>query len=208
MLAQCVHGGYAIEDYLDPQHPIQQNILHVFADVAGVEPETVQVGIDGCSAPTFGIPLRSAALAFARLCDPTALPAGRARALERIYHAMTTHPDMVSGPGRFDTRLMETAGGKVVAKGGAEGYQSIGVAPGACGAGSPAMGITYKVMDGDPTGRARAIIGITVLRALGALDAREIVALADFDGPRPIHNWRRLEVGVIRPVFALERVLA
>lgn len=207
MLAQCVMNGYRIEDYLSTSHPIQQTILRTFAEMTGVEPSSVLIGIDGCSAPTFAVPLRSAALAYAHLCDPTGLAKQRACALRHIYHAMTTNPVMVSGPTGFDTRLMQAAGGMIVSKGGAEGYQAMGIAPGAIAPGSPAMGITFKVIDGDVTGRARPVISLAILRQLGALNETQLAALKDFDA-RPIHNWRKLEVGVIRPAFSLERVVA
>ena len=207
MLGQCVMNSFAHDTYLSNDHPIQKNILRAFAEMADVDPESVLIGIDGCSAPTFGIPLRNAALAYARLCDPSGLPANREQALRHIFRAMTTHPDMVAGPNRYDTKLMEVGAGKIVSKGGAEGYQGMGLAPGAIAPGSPAMGITYKVIDGDLTGRARAVVGIEILRQLGALNPAQLEALREFDN-RPIHNWRHLEVGVIRPVFTIEPVLA
>jgi L-asparaginase II len=43
---------------------------------------------------------------------------------------------------------------------------------------------------------------MTVLRQLGALNEEQLAALAEFD-TRPIKNWRKLEVGVIRPVFQI-----
>jgi L-asparaginase II len=207
MLAQCVLNQQPIDDYLNTGHPIQKAILRTFAEMVDMRPEDVLIGIDGCSAPTFATPLRNAALGYARLCDPRWLPEPRAAALQHIFHAMTTHPDMVSGPQRFDTLLMQVGQGKIVCKGGAEGYQAFGLAPGALGPGSPAMGVTYKVIDGDQDGRARPVIAMAVLRQLGALNKEQMEALKAFD-TRPIYNWRRLEVGVIRPAFLLEKTLA
>lgn len=202
MLAQCRMAGLPIENYLSNDHPIQIRIKRTFAEMADMDPDKVLVGIDGCSAPTFAVPLRKAALAYARLCDPTGLPEKRAAALREIYHAMTTEPDMVAGPGAFDTCLMEVGAGKIVCKGGAEGYQAMGIAPNAIAPGSPAMGITYKVIDGDASGRARPLIAITVLHLLGVLSDAQVEALAEF-GTRPIYNWRHLEVGVLRPAADL-----
>ncbi len=204
MLAQCLLGDLSIDTYLSNEHPIQVRIRRTFAEMCDMQAEDVLIGIDGCSAPTFGVPLHNAALAYARLCDPTGLPEQRAAALRRIFRAMTTNPDMVAGPGRFDTRLMEVAAGTIVSKGGAEGYQGIGIAPGALGNGSPALGITYKVIDGDLSGRARPLVAMTILRQLGALNETQLAALAEFDA-RPIDNWRHLEVGVMRPAFKLEQ---
>lgn len=207
MLAQAVLTHATIEDYLNTRHPIQRTILQTFAEMLDMNVDDVLIGIDGCSAPTFAAPLSKAALGFARLADPSEMPSRRAEALRRIFHAMAAHPEMVSGPGQFDTRLMQVGAGKIVCKGGAEGYQAIGVLPGAAGPGSPALGITYKVIDGDQAGRARPVIGVSILRQLGVLSDAQAAELANF-GQRPIYNWRKLEVGEIRPTFHFQPLLA
>ncbi len=204
MLAHARLRNLPIEDYLNTEHEVQKTILRTFAAMLDMRPEDVLIGIDGCSAPTFAAPLRNAAMAFARLADPSSLPEPRASALRRIFHAMSSHPDMVAGPGAFDTVLMQVGGGKIVSKGGAEGYQALAVLPGACGANSPAMGITYKIADGDLTGRARPLVGVEVLRQMGALTDAQVQELREFY-TRPLYNWRQIEIGEIRPAFTLQR---
>jgi len=162
----------------------------------------VYVGIDGCSVPVFGVPLRNAGWGFASLCDPSDLPPTRAVACRRIVEAMTAAPEMVSGPGQFDTELMKVGRGKIIAKAGAEGYQSIGVLPGAFGKNSPSLGIVYKIADGDSLNRARPLVGVEILKQLGVLDDQQIESLSSFY-TRPIQNWRKLEVGQLKPVFQL-----
>ncbi len=203
MLAQAVLRHLPIEDYINPAHPVQKLILQTFAEMCGVTVEQMPLGTDGCSAPVFAVPLRSAALGYARLCEPDQLAPQRAAACRRITRSMTTNPDMVAGPGRFDTNLMAACGGKIVTKGGAEGYQAIGLMPGALGPGSPALGITLKISDGDDIERARSLASIEILRQLGALTPAELQALAQYD-VRPVHNWRKLVVGEIRPCFKLD----
>ena len=117
---------------------------------------------------------------------------------------MTTFPNMVGGPDSFDTHLMQATHGKIVCKGGAEGYQALGVAPGAAGAGSPAMGITFKVSDGDARGSARPAITLSILSQLGVLTAEELSALANFGPSFDIFNWRKLLVGKATPCFNLQ----
>ena len=194
--------------YIDPRHPIQQEILQTLAEMCQVPVEQVGLGIDGCSAPNFALPLRNTALGYARLCDPEAgqvQPDERASACRIITSAMMFNPDMVGGPGRFDTRLMEVGHGRIVSKGGAEGYQGIGIMPGALGSDSPAMGIALKIADGDPTGRARSAVTLETLRQLGVLTEEELALLSEFGPNSPVQNWRKLTVGVARPRFQLER---
>jgi L-asparaginase II len=202
MLANARLRGLSIDDYLNPDHPLQQIILRDFAAMTGLDPAAVPVGIDGCSAPTFAAPLRRAGHAYALLADPQGLPAKRAAALQHIYRAMSAYPEMVAGPLRFDTLLMQATGGKVVSKGGAEGYQGMAVRPGALHPGSPGIGIVLKIADGDSAGRAVSTAALSALVQLGLLTDSERAALAMFDR-RTLRNWRELEIGEVRPVFSL-----
>ncbi len=213
MLTQARFFSEPLGTYESPGHPVQARILEAFAEMCGLAPTDVHIGIDGCSVPTFAVPLRAAAAAYARLADPSGLPSTRADACRRVMHAMVTNPDMVGGPGRFDTQLMQAAGGKILCKGGAEGYRGMALAPGALGPGSPALGIAMKVSDGDlgkrtesPAGqRAAARAALAALIDLGALDGAAVQALAEF-GPQPITNFRGLLVGEVRSCFRLDRV--
>ncbi len=196
---------YSLEDhpYIALDHPIQKEIVQNFADMCSLPVDQVRLGIDGCSAPNFAVPLRSAALAFARLSDPSSLPEPKAQACHKIITAMTTYPNMVGGPDSFDTHLMQATGGKIVCKGGAEGYQALGVVAGATGAGSPALGITFKISDGDYRGSARPAITLSVLSQLGVLTVQELEKLAKYGPSFNIYNWRKLLVGKAEPCFSL-----
>ena len=192
-------------DYINPEHPLQKIILRTVAEMMDMPVEDIILGTDGCSAPVFAVPLTNAALAFARLCDPAGQPEERAAALRRIARAMPAHPDMVAGPDGFDTVLMEAFAGQIICKGGAEGYQAVGLMPGLLGPNSPALGITLKIADGDLTGRARPLVILEILRQLGVpFTAAQKEALAEFDA-RPVQNWRKLDVGQMRTCFQLTR---
>jgi L-asparaginase II len=206
MLAFARLQRLPLEDYIHPRHPIQQRILETFAEMCDLPVEGISPGTDGCSAPNFAVPLYNAALAFARLCDPATGEVGsalRAEICRTVSSAMASHPEMVAGPGRFDTRLMAAAGGRFVAKGGAEGYQCIGLLPGAFGRGSPALGIAIKISDGDPKSRACPAVALEILSQLGALAEEDRDLLAEFGPELPVYNWRRLLVGRGQPCFEI-----
>ncbi len=202
-LAQATLRGISKENYISLDHPVQALVVKTFSEMSHVPQDEIYIGIDGCSVPVFGVPLHNAAWSFASLCDPSELAPQRAKACQRITTAMTNAPEMVSAPGQFDTELMKIGRGKIIVKGGAEGYQSIGLLPGAFGNDSPALGIVFKIADGDSVGRARPLVGIEILRQLGALDEEQIQALSAFD-IRPIQNWRKLNIGQLKPVFQLK----
>lgn len=203
MLAYARMQKWTTTGYLDPAHAVQQNILQVFSEMCDLTPDQVVTGIDGCSAPNFAVPLANAALAYARLCDPTDLEPKRAEACRKITAAMAAHPEMVAGPDRFDTRLMQVADGQLIAKGGAEGYQGIGLLPEVLGPGSPAIGIAIKVADGDLRGRARPAVVLEVLKQLGALTPDQLAALDDYGPTLPLLNWRKIAVGEGRACLEL-----
>jgi L-asparaginase II len=206
MLAFSLMNGWPTDDYIEIRHPAQSAILNTFVEMCSLPVNQVAIGIDGCSAPNFAVPLENAALALANLADPSGLPPKRADACRIITSAMTSHPEMVAGNGRFDTRLMETTNGRIIAKAGAEGFQGIGLLPGAIGPESPALGIAIKISDGDIKNRARAAVSLELLRKLGALTTSELEALSDFGPIQPVKNWRKLLVGEGRPCFSLKGV--
>ena len=115
---------------------------------------------------------------------------------------MAAYPNMVAGPGRWDTVLMRLSEGKIISKGGAEGYQMMGILPGAIRPGSPGIGIAYKISDGDGSGRARSMLGIAILRALGFGAIVDAPEFAELNKPT-LRNWRGLEIGEIRPAQAM-----
>lgn len=204
MLAQAILTHQPVETYLSGENEVQKKILRTFAEVLDLSPEEINIGIDGCSAPTFAAPLKNAALGFARLADPIGLPEKRASSLRLIASSMMANPDMVGGPGTFDTMLMEVGEGKIICKCGAEGYQGIGLLPSALWPGSPALGVAYKIIDGDQNGRARPLVGTALLQQMGAFNDVQYAYLKNF-APRPIFNWRHIEVGEIRPAFHIEK---
>lgn len=212
MLAYAKMRGLPLENYLDLNHPIQQEILASFAALSGLPISEVQLGIDGCSAPNFAIPLYNAAFAMARLCDPRELSTERASACRKVTSAMTTYPEMVSAYGEFDEQLMRIGDGKIICKRGAEGYQIIGLLPGVLHSEAPGVGIALKVSDGDPSRtaldlthstRVRPAVALEVLRQLGALSSEQQPTLASFGPVKSIKNHRGIITGQSRPVFKL-----
>jgi L-asparaginase II len=202
MLANALMRDFPLADYINPQHPIQKIILGTCAEMVDLPVDQLIIGIDGCSAPVFAVPLYNAALAIARVCDPSLLSMQRAAACGQIVHAMTTYPEMVAGPNEFDTELMHAANGKVISKMGAEGYQIIGILPGILSPNSPGVGIALKIADGDLGSRARSVVALEILRHYKVLTAEELKSLEKFD-TRTIPNWRDLKVGILRPCFQL-----
>ncbi|HSM72376.1 MAG TPA: asparaginase [Anaerolineales bacterium] len=211
-LAYAKMRNLPLENYLDIEHPVQQDILASFSEMCLVPPEEIHLGIDGCSAPNFAVPLYNAAYAMARFCDPHALSPARAWACRKVTSAMTTHPEMVSGPGEFDCELMKAGEGKILCKRGAEGYQIAGLLPGVLGDDSPGVGIAFKVSDGDalhrnmrlePSNRVRPAVTLEILRQLGALSEKQNQALGRFGPELSIQNHKGITTGRSHPILSI-----
>ncbi len=204
MLAHAKLINAPISNYIQPHHPVQKKILKSFIEICDVDPDEISIGIDGCSAPVFAVSLRKAAYGLARLCDPHSLSPEKASACKIITNAMMSHPGMVAGPGCFDTRLMDVTDGKIVSKGGAEGYQQIGILPNVISPDSPGVGIAMKISDGDAKNRARPAVTLEILRQMGAISNTELEELSEFGPKFPVENWRKIVVGKAYPVISLK----
>ena len=202
MLALAKILSAPLENYLDIDHPVQQKILHTFAEMCDFPVDQIELGVDGCSAPVFAIPLTNAAMAFARLADPAQLDGKRMAACQKVFASMSAHPYLVAGTDRFDTDFMTVAGGKAISKSGAEGYVAIGIQPGALAKDSPAIGLALKISDGDSENRAGPLLAVEILSKLGLLSNDEMSRLQPYRS-RSVTNWRKLEVGEIRPTASI-----
>ncbi len=67
------------------------------AALTGAQHDPDACGTDGCSIPTFAVPLRALALGFRPVCDRHGLEPQRATAARRIRKAIAAAPFMVSG---------------------------------------------------------------------------------------------------------------
>ncbi len=193
MLACCALHGWRKDDYLDPGHPLQREIRAAVAAFSGVAEGDLPVGIDGCSAPNYALPLAALARSFARLATAPADDADFGSAPAMLREAMVACPEMVSGAGRPDAALMAAGRGDWVAKVGAEGVQAIGIA-------SLGIGIAVKVADGAKRALLPAVVA--VLDQLGLLDAARREALAPYARPNLL-NYRGIVTGTIEPVVEL-----
>ena len=196
MLALAVALDAPTATYLENDHPVQARIRDTVATLAGMAPDDLGLGIDGCSAPNFALPLERAATLFARLMEPAALPSGLREAAALAVSAMRHHPEMVAGTDRLCTALMQAGSCGLIAKIGAEGFYGLGYARDGKG-----YGIALKIADGEGE-RARPTAALAALRATGVLPDGVAESLFErFVGT--LRNHRGLVVGRVVPVLDL-----
>ena len=205
MLAVCVRRSWSLESYIDQSHPLQKRIKDIVADLSLTPATRLKHSVDGCSLPTPWVSLRGLARMYAGLAYPEGAPLVEeksiAEELELLFTAGTRRPEMVAGTGRFDTRVMQSFGGRVFAKGGAAGMYALGVAPNDDF--PTGLGVAFKVEDGDGNGRVRPVVACEILNQLGIAPdpgaADSLKTLAD----SAILNVRGMNVGAYETTFKL-----
>ncbi len=186
MLALGVHLGADAQGYDRPHHLVQKRIRETIEEVAGQTLSPGVCAVDGCSVPTWSMPLRAIAGAFARLTNADALPETRVAAVRRLFNACTSEPVMVEGTGRFGTGVMQRLGAAAFVKGGAEGVYCAAFP-------EHRLGLAMKVDDGARRGAEAAaaflIAGLFRDRIRGAHEIYDVT----------LDNWRGLHVGKVEP---------
>ncbi len=186
MLATCARRGWSLDTYLERQHPLQEEIAARVARHAGLEPEHLPYGTDGCGLPTFVMPLQAfaRALASAAASDP---------AVRECQAAMAEHPFLIGGTTSYDTALLAAAGDRLTAKSGAAALFGAVARDGS-------WALALKLESGAPTGLPQ--IATRALQQLDLLPGELPPALAEAADPR-LHNWVGREVGSVEACLQL-----
>ncbi len=183
MLTTAQFRGEPLADYREPTHPVQQRVLAAVSSFSEVPRGQLEATVvpDGCGAPIFATPLRSLALAYAKF------GIGATDSARTLRDAMTAHPEMVAGPGAFNTVLMQQLGDLLVCKSGAEGVFGLGLRTG--------TGVAMKVMDGNH--RATAVAALAILRNLQLVPLDRLAPLHELAEPA-MRNGHQVAVGMMR----------
>jgi L-asparaginase II len=120
MIGLLQQKKWPLENYIHVDHPVQQCMLDIISDYTQLPRNEIDIAIDGCGVPVFGLPLYNLALAYTRLNDTSDL-------MTTIRQAMTNNPFYVAGSGRLDTVLMEETKGRILAKLGAESVYCLAI---------------------------------------------------------------------------------
>jgi L-asparaginase II len=159
MLATCVANGWDTSAYLEPTHPLQQQILETFSRLTG-EP-VATVAVDGCGAPLLSTSLTGLARAFRTLALATEGPE------QAVAEAIRSHPELVSGSTRDELTLLRAVPG-TIGKAGAEACYAVALPDG--------RAFALKIDDGGA--RARPVVMAAALERSGVLDMQGVDAAA------------------------------
>jgi L-asparaginase II len=192
-ICTCANSGIDHRGYVDAGHKLQQMVREAMEDLTGATHGSDNRATDGCSIPTYAVPLRNLAVGFARMATGQGLSSTRAKAAKRLFAACMAEPFYVAGTGKADTALMEAAPGRIFVKTGAEGVYCAAV---------PELGLGIALKCDDGTGRAAEVMIATVLSRLLRSD-EALAATLDRQANPPIKSRIGVEVGSVRPTAAL-----
>ena len=192
-VAMCVQQGWPVQDYTELAHPLQRAVRSAVARAVGMQEEDMPMGIDGCSAPNYAMPLARLAHGYARLATGAA-DAEFGDSFALLGEAMTAHPDLVSGTGRNDLAWMRAGRGDWISKIGADGVQVMA---------SKSRGEAFAIKISDGNKPALYAATIAVLEQLGWMDEVQAAELDAWRGA-DILNARGLCVGARSACFALQ----
>lgn len=185
-----------VKGYVQPGHAVMREVTAAIEAATGCDLADAPMGIDGCSIPTYALPLRQLALAFARAGTGAHLRPGQARAAARLRQAVAREPFSVAGTDRFDTRVMRHFGERVFCKVGAEGVYCASLP-------EQGLGVAIKMDDGN-TARAAEVVMASVIAALAVRDDADARFIDPFVTVT-LRNWNGLHVGTLRPAPSLHR---
>jgi len=185
--------GHDPKGYIGPDHPAMRMITAALSEMTGTVLDERNRGTDGCSIPTFAIPLRGIAHGFARYGTGNGMAPDRAAAAAKIRAAVTANPMMVAGTKRFDTLMMQAMGARVFCKGGAEGVFCASL---------PELGYGIAVKCDDGAGRAAQVVGAALIERFLRPEGEAGQAVARLARPA-LENWNKIHVGDLRPAAAL-----
>ena len=192
-LCTCVHGGIPHAGYVKAGHALQEMVRDAMQSVTGAAHDVDHCGTDGCSIPTYAVPLKSFALGFARMATGRGFGPERAKAAKRLLSACMAEPFLVAGTGKADLALMQAAPGRIFVKTGAEGVYCAAL---------PELGLGIALKCDDGAGRAAEVIIAAVLAKLVKADEALATKLMQLAQP-PVESRVGAKVGTLRPTAAL-----
>jgi L-asparaginase II len=201
MLMVCKERGWPLDTYLEASHPLQKWIVDLVLSLSGASKDDLGIGVDGCSLPTFILPLSAIARLYVQLAYPTDKTCDNA--LSTLFAAGVAHPDMIAGSKRLEVALTEALSPALFAKTGADGVFAMAISP--SDKYPSGLGIVVKVADGDHGQQARPSVVVEVLRQLDLLPAHDDQLSPELTrfASSTIKNMRGVDVASRRPVFRL-----
>ncbi|MBT3778171.1 MAG: hypothetical protein HOF20_06320 [Pelagibacteraceae bacterium] len=121
MLSSCLANKYPIENYVNFDHPHQNNIRNIFSKFTESKIIKKNFGIDGCSAPQYAFKINELATALINLFNSYHGNFEYAENVKFVVNSILANPLFIGGSKNLDSNLIKISNKKIFCKGGAEG---------------------------------------------------------------------------------------
>ncbi len=192
-LAYCMFYNVDTDDYLNPNHPLQQQIKKVCAEMYEVSEESMLAAIDGCSAPVYSVSVLHQAIGYKNLAATYNFSDARKQACALIIEAVKSYPEMVAGTNRYCTDMMRICGDEIVGKTGAEGVYCMSLY-------NKKIGVCIKIDDGKMLPQYN--VAQAIIESLSLFSSEKLTPLHKYL-QEDILNWNHLKTGVLKPSVLL-----
>lgn len=193
MLAMCQLKEWPVENYLHPDHPLQQAILEICSLFYEWPKEKMVIALDGCSAPIFSVPVFNQAVGYKNLVYPAVFPEAIERACAIIIEAVSGYPFMIAGTNRYCTDMLQVTAPTIIGKTGAEGIFCMGFT-------EHKLGVCIKIDDGKM--QPQYNVAQALIEASGLFSAERLKTLHAYNQSE-IRNFNKLVTGEIRTAAGL-----
>jgi L-asparaginase II len=192
MLALCQIMNLPIQDYIQPNHTIQQLILDYVEKIYEYPKEKMVTALDGCSAPIYSIPVLNQAIGFKNLVSNN-YEEKLANACKIVVEAVSKYPFLVAGSKRYCTDMMQITAPQIIGKTGAEGIFCMSLT-------EQKLGVCIKIDDGKMLPQYN--VAQAFVAALKLFSDEELEPLHHYL-QEPLINFNKLTVGEIKAVDGL-----
>ncbi|MBG9655214.1 asparaginase [Cytobacillus firmus] len=191
----CREWGFPVEGYWKKDHPLQKHILEILSHLSGIPFSAIHIGIDGCGAPVFAIPLKKMSEVYLKLACPDLIQDPQLQqAVINMTAIMNNQFNMVASQHFICSILLEDS--NIVAKGGAQGVYCFGLK-------KERAGFALKVLNGSEDVWPNIIASI--LEQIKYSNHETIKRLRNLR-PSVIRNDAGMEVGSIQEIFQSEKL--
>ena len=192
MLALCQLINAPIQDYINPNHQIQQLILDYVEKIYEYPKEKMVTALDGCSAPIYSIPVLNQAIAFKNLVSND-YEEKLANACKIVMEAVSKYPFMVAGSKRYCTDMMQITAPQIIGKTGAEGIFCLSLP-------KQKIGVCIKIDDGKMLPQYN--VAQAFVEATGLFSQETLKPLHHYL-QEPLINFNKFTVGEIKAIDGL-----
>ena len=191
MLSSCLVNNYPIENYLDFDHPHQNNIRNIFNKFTENKIIKNNYGIDGCNAPQYAFKIKNLVTALKNLFNSYDGNFEYSENVKFIINSILDNPLFIGGTKNLDSNLIKISNKKIFCKGGAEGvFLFLHLKKGIFG--------VLKVIDGNERVLPSALYAL--FKKLKILTKEELEAFNSWNDFN-LYNHAKVKVGDIRTII-------